>query len=615
MAACHKEILRHLWAWRTVMILFLTPVALSPIIIVLGSSEAKCAYVVILMAVYWITESLPVGVTALIPVFLFPFFEILSSNEVAAQYMNDVNMLFIGGLVMAIAIEYWELHRRIALKIMMMVGSEPRWLMLGMMLATWFLSMWISNTATTAMMVPIAEAIVVQINGTSKKIKKVSEAPGETVLELQVKSQHKKSKYDVTTEADMEKSTAAEAVSKPTEVPSDVSDEDDPKFKRLCKGMSLCICYAANSGGIASLTGTGPNLALKAHADLIYSRHNVANPVTFGSWMAFGLPLSVVILLVCWGWLQIAFLRCSGACSCCSRKKPDADRSVRIKQVIKDEYDKLGPLVCGQVMILFLFLVLVVLWITRDLGGTTGWGSQFEIEVKDGAAAILIAVLLFAVPSTLPCLKSYKDPAHPQKWERDKFKAVDKQLIRFGPLEIRPLLNWKVVHEKMPWHLFLLLGGGYALSKGCEKSGLSAWIGHELAFFSGWNKWGILFIICYITAAATEVTSNTAIATLLMPIMSQLALTTGVHPLYYMFPTALACSFAFMLPVATPPNAIVFAYGRVRIVDMATTGLVLNILSVPCLIAVTGTIGNAIFEFDNTPQGFLNQTLPALASA
>ncbi|XP_059166025.1 Na(+)/citrate cotransporter-like [Physella acuta] len=616
---------RHLWAWRTVLILLLTPLLLLPIILILGSSEAKCAYVVILMAVYWITESLPVGVTALIPVFLFPVFEIISSSDVAAQYMNDVNMLFIGGLMIAIGIEYWELHRRVALMVLMWVGAEPRWLMLGMMLATWFLSMWISNTATTAMMIPITEAVLVQLKGTGQKT--VGQGSGQKAedpdnLELKVVLQENgkaADHYDVESnekysnsrhkedKSVASKTPASQEKATPLEEPGE--DEDDAHFKRLCKGMSLCICYAANSGGIASLTGTGPNLALKAHADTLYEKSHLSNPVTFGTWMAFGLPLSVLVLLVCWCWLQVAFLRCRGACSCCSKKK-DSDQSKRIKAVISDEYNKLGPLVFGQVMIIILFVVLVTLWITRDLGGVAGWGTLFKPEVKDGAAAILISVLLFALPSTLPCLKSYSDPAHPQKWERAKFKGVDSELVRFGPLEIRPLLNWKVVHEKMPWHLFLLLGGGYALSRGCEKSGLSLWIGTQLSFLSGWNQWGILFIICYLTAALTEVTSNTAIATLLMPIMSQLALTTCVHPLYYMLPTALSCSFAFMLPVATPPNAIVFAYGRIKIADMASTGLVLNILAVPCLIAVTGTIGNAIFSFDDIPafQG-LNSTI------
>ncbi|KAI8739249.1 solute carrier family 13 member 5 [Biomphalaria glabrata] len=614
-----RTVLRHLWAWRTVLILLLTPIIISPIIIVLNSSESKCAYVVVLMAVYWITEALPVGVTALIPVFLFPLFNIVTSSEIAATYMNDVNMVFIGGLMMAIAIEYWELHRRVAIKILLMAGSEPRWLMLGMMLATWFLSMWISNTATTAMMIPIAEAILVQLKGTSTRLGNRVDKVGEVnALEMKVspskEDKEKQSETAVVAENGKVGNNAQEK--QPTQETAEgeadsynETEDDDPHFKQLCKGMSLSICYAANSGGIATLTGTGPNLALKAHADQIYAKYHVKNPVTFGAWMAFGIPLSVVILIVCWCWLQIAFLRCRGACRCCLRGKQDTHRSERIKNVIRDEYTKLGPMVFGQLMIIILFFILIVLWITRDLGGVAGWGTAFGTEVKDGAPAMFVSILLFALPSTLPCLKSYSDPAHPQKWEREKIKQVDKQLVRFGPLEIRPLLNWKVVHEKMPWHLFLLLGGGYALSKGCEKSGLSSWIGHQLEFFSEWNQWGILFIICYITAAATEVTSNTAIATLLMPIMSQLALTTGVHPLYYMLPTALACSFAFMLPVATPPNAIVFAYGRIRIVDMALAGLVLNILAVPCLIGLTGTVGTAIFDFDNVPAGFTNHTI------
>ncbi|KAH9525648.1 hypothetical protein Btru_001953 [Bulinus truncatus] len=610
-----NQLLRHLWAWRTVMILLLTPIIISPIITTSQSQESKCAFVVLLMAVYWITETLPMGVTALLPVFLFPLFGIVSPGEIASQYMNDVNMVFIGGLMMAIAIEYWELHRRVALKVMLLAGSEARWLMLGMMIATWFLSMWISNTATTAMMIPIAEAILVQLKGTSSKLGKGEvKVTGNNCMEMTV---------TVTTTSEMEKletldqgnsqngAVGSQAVvtfldSDDTKSENDScteTDDDNGHFTRLSKAMSLCICYAANSGGIGSLTGTGPNLVLKGSSDQLYAKYNIKNPVSFGSWMAFGIPLSIIILLVCWTWLQVAFLRCRGACGCCVRRRQDTARSERIRKVIQSEYDKLGPMVFGQLMVLILFCVLITLWITRDLGGVVGWSTLLGTELKDGGVAIIIAVLLFGLPSTLPCLKSYSDPAHPQKSDRDSRVRTVKQL------EIRPLLNWRAVHEKMPWHLFLLLGGGYALSKGCMKSGLSIWIGHQLEFFSGWNQWGILFIICYITAAATEVTSNTAIATLLMPIMSELAITTAVHPLYYMIPTALACSFAFMLPVATPPNAIVFAYGRISILDMLLSGLVLNILAVPCLVAVTGTIGNAVFAFDSVPTEFINGTM------
>ncbi|CAL1537339.1 unnamed protein product [Lymnaea stagnalis] len=524
-------------------------------------------------------------------------------------------MLFVGGLIMATAIEYWNLHKRVALLVLMAVGAEPRWLMLGMMLATWFLSMWISNTATTAMMIPIAEAVLVQLKGTSKASQqKVNGDLGN--YELKIVSG---SNGTITEKADPETGSSSQMV-KPPSVPADQEnedggDEDDPAWVNMGKALSLCICYASSAGGIACLTGTGPNLILKGLTDNLYTAHNLHNPVTFGLWMAFGLPLSLLMLVLSWAWLIIAFFRCRGVSSCCAGNKQDADQAKRIKEVIRKEYASLGPFVCGQVMVIILFLSLVTLWITRDLGGVTGWGKVFNPPVKDGAAAILIAVLLFAVPSTLPCLKSYSDPAHPEKWGKKQGSDITKQhTIRFGPIEIRPLLTWKVASQKLPWHLFLLMGGGYALSKGCEKSGLSSWVGHQLEFFTEWNKWPILFVICSIASLATEVTSNSAMATLLLPIMSELAMNTGVHPLYYMLPTAMATSFAFMLPVATPPNAIVLAYGRVSIADMVKTGIVMNILAVPCLVAVTGTLGDLLFDFGNIPAEFLKNNTTVLAS-
>ncbi|XP_012942314.1 solute carrier family 13 member 5 [Aplysia californica] len=602
------SLLTHVWAWRTVLILVLTPILLLPLPLVVDSSEARCAYVVLLMGVYWITESLPVGVTALIPVLLFPTMGIAGTDAVTGKYFNNVNMLFIAGLMMAVGIEYWNLHRRIALRILLFVGSEPRWLMAGMMIATWFLSMWISNTATTAMMVPITEAILVQLKGARN-----------TKPSARSKS--------INGDIDMEKTTELDDVSisiKPRPVAEEnhvdekteyePEEEDDPTFTRMCKGMSLCICYAANSGGIASLTGTGPNLVLKGEADALYQKIGRSNPVTFGSWMGFGLPLSIVVVIVCWLWLQIVYLRCSGACSCCGKEGQDQDQKARVKAVIQNEYNKLGPIVFGQGMIMFLFVLLVTLWITRDLGGVVGWGHLFTLKVKDSVPAVLVAIMLFALPSTLPFLKSYSNPSHPETDQSNTLKDGSKSPIKDGPLVIRPLLNWKVVHERLPWSLFLLLGGGFALSLGCQESGLSKWIGVQLGFFSSWNQYLMLMMVCYITAAATEVTSNTAISQLLMPIVSQLAIDTNHHPLYYMFPVALSCSFAFMLPVATPPNAIVFAYGRIKISDMVKAGFVMNILAVPILVGMTATVGDAIFDFSNIPPEFYNITLSGVIS-
>ncbi|KAH9525552.1 hypothetical protein Btru_001683 [Bulinus truncatus] len=562
-----RQWLRHLWAWRKVLIFVLTPLILLPLVVTLESPIAKCAYVVILMAVYWTTEALPFGVTALLPVVLFPLFEIVSSNDIASQYMNDINMLFLGGLVMATAIEHWEVHKRVALIVLMGVGHEPRRLILGMMLATWFLSMWISNTATTAMMIPIAEAVLIQLRGTTLA-RRNSGSDGDD-LDISYVNESNGSvdqKYP---------STVRELQIVVKASPGDTFDQaEEEEFNQFGKAISLSICYAASFGGIACLTGTGPNLALKAFADSVYSSRGINNPVTFGNWMAFGIPLSLLLMAIGWGLLLLLFLSCRNTCDKCFDKgKEDSCKAARVKQILKDEYSKLGPL-----------------------------------NVKDGAPAILISILLFALPSTLPCLKSYRsmDTSHVVGQSRRMIQSS-------GTQEIRPLLTWKVAHEKLPWNLFLLLGGGYALSKGCEKSGMSSWMGHQMEFFKEWNQWGIFIIISCITSVMTQITSNTAIATLLLPIMSQLAMNTSVHPLYYMLPTAISSSFAYMLPVATPPNAIVLAYGRITILDMVKAGLLLNIISVPCLVAVMASVGDALYNFGAVPIEFIkaNQTIVA----
>ncbi|XP_059151134.1 solute carrier family 13 member 2-like [Physella acuta] len=570
-------LLNHLWAWRTVFILIFTPFLLLPLILIAGTKESKCGYVLILMGIYWITESLPVGVTALIPVFLFPFFEILSSNEISAQYMNDLNMLNLGCLVMAVAIEEWELHKRVALRVLMCVGTEPRWLMLGMMLATWFLSMWMSNLATTAMMIPIAEAILYQLRSAKDAYKTPENENGifgadteETAIDLaDLNSEiHHENGENVNDKENDRKQKSSERQNIRT------SSDTDDGLTGFAKGISLGICYSATAGGTATLTGTGTTLILKALTDAHYAKLGLKNPINYASWMGLGLPVAFIVLMLCWCWLQVFFLSCR----------------------------------FGQGVIVFLFGVLVVLWITRDMGGVAGWGRMFQLPVQDGAAAIFIAVLLFAFPSSLPCIKSKQDPKQPIKTTDNQTDPINVEVGNIGAPEIRPLLSWRAAQEKIPWQLFFLLGGGFALSKGSEKSGLSAWIGQELEVFSSWNQWGILFMICYITAAATEVTSNMAIANLFLPIVSQLAINTGVHPLYYMLPTTLACTFAFMLPVATAPNALVFSYGRLSMRDMAQTGLMLNLLAVPCSIAVTSTIGDLLFDFANVPVEFLNST-------
>ncbi|KAK6183729.1 hypothetical protein SNE40_002471 [Patella caerulea] len=570
-----SSILRQIWSIRVLLIMILTPLILLPLPLYIGTKEAKTAFVLIMMAVYWITEAVPISVTALLPAFMFPMLGVVKAKVIAPAYMSDTLMVFLGGLVMAVAIETWNIHRRMALRVLLLVGSEPRWLMLGLMLSTWFLSMWISNSATTAMMIPIAEAILIQLKGTSEALKKSGDRP-EKLDDVELKEIDLKEK-EISNKSDIDSETG--------------EGKEDEHYSRICKAMSLCICYAANSGGIASLTGTGPNLVIKDQVDLVFEKNNEESPINFASWMSFGFPLSCMLLVVCWVWLQILFLRCKGACSCCSSDPFRKSNGEKVKAVIRQQYEDLGPITYAQGSVMVLFSILVICWISRDIGGVGGWGDLFEDGyVKDSTPALFLAVLMFFLPSKAPKV----------------FCNADRDEDDVEPP--RPLLVWREVHEKMPWSLFLLLGGGFALAKGCQDSGLSEWIGEQLEFFKDLHPYVMLIVLCYICGFFTEVTSNVAIATIVMPILSTLAESTGVNPIFYMLPAAISTSFAYMLPVATPPNALVFAYGHLRIIDMATAGFVLNIIAIPLLVMAVYGWGDAIFNLDTLPPGFVVNT-------
>lgn len=366
-------------------------------------------------------------------------------------------------------------------------------------------------------------------------------------------------------------------------IPDNVIDEDDDQaFRQMCKCLTLSIAYAANTGGIGSLTGTGPNLVLVGQLDIVYERYKIRSPITFANWMGFGVPTSLAMVLITWLWLQIVYLGFRG---CRSRTDPEKDERVRV--VIRQQYQKLGPISFGQGAVMAHFLCLAILWITRDLGGEFGWGMIFKDKyIKDAVPAVMISCLLFVFPSEIPKIFCSRSS------ERSR--------------QLKPLMNWGAAVSKVPWGVVFLLGGGFAMAHASEQSGLSSWVGKQLTVLDYLEPWVLNLVLCYIVAALTEVTSNTATCTLMMPILANLAIHLKQNPLYLMFPTAIATSFAFMLPVATPPNAVVFSYGYLRVIDMVKTGMMMNILCVLLLIASTETIGNAIFDFHTIPQAILD---------
>jgi sodium-dependent dicarboxylate transporter 2/3/5 len=467
----------------------------------------RTAAVAVWMALWWILTPVPLAVTAMLPVILFPALGVLSAKSVSGHYFNHIIFLFLGGFLIALAMERWNLHRRMALFVLMRSGSNPLGLLAGFMIATAFLSMWISNTATALMMVPIALAVL--------------------------------KTWD------------------------DSRDDSTASSGRLPQVILLGIAYAASIGGTATLVGTPPNLALVRNYELQFPG---APELAFSNWMMFATPLALAIGVITWAVLVWML--------------PKSERRVSLSgDVIRTEYQKLGRMSFAEKIVLIDFALLALLWMTRKpitLGGLTipGWASLFPDPkmMHDAVPAVALSALLFAIPSRT------KRPGSVGSEASSKERILEADII-----------------AKVPWGIVLLFGGGFALSAGFKESGLSLWVGDMLSLVADWPPWLIIAVIAVVVSLLTELTSNTATAEILLPILAALAITTDLPPLMLMIPGALACSFAFILPVATPPNAVVFGSERVDARFMARCGVVLNLLAIILTTAWVSLVGNSFF--------------------
>jgi sodium-dependent dicarboxylate transporter 2/3/5 len=433
------------------------------------------------IAVWWLTEAIPIPATALLPIILFPLTGGLDMGATTSAYGSDTIFLFLGGFVIALAMERWNLHKRIALTIVSIMGTNTDRIVLGFMVATGFLSMWISNTATAMMMVPIGLAIIYQVSESLKDNPQV-----------------------------------------------DTSEENFP----FAKALMLGIAYSASIGGMATLIGTPPNAILAGTVNEMYGVE-----ISFASWMVFGVPFSWIFIIVAWFYLvKIAY----------PLKVKDMPGGTKI---IDDEKKQLGQASYEEKAVFIIFILAAFSWITR-----TFILNEINPNINDTTIAIFFGVLLFLIPS-----KNNKGGR---------------------------LMNWEDA-VKLPWGVLLLFGGGLAIAAGFTSSGLSEWIGNQLTGLQGIGLLFVVFLVSFLVLALTEITSNTATATMMFPIMGAVALALDVHPFVLMVAAALSASSAFMLPVATPPNAVVFGSGALRITDMAKTGFLLNIFAV---IIITFTV-------------------------
>lgn len=460
-------------------------------------ASRRMAGIAILMAIWWIFEVIPLAITALLPIPLYPLLKIMPSSKVAVNYTNHLLFLFIGGFMLAAAIQKWNLHKRIALTIIRIIGTEPHRILMGFMLATAFLAMWISNTATAMMILPIAMAVVNQMS-LNVSIAGVSGDGGQEEL-----------------------------------------------FKQTF-GMTLMlgIAYSASVGGVGTLIGTPPNIVF---AGFIRNIFPASPEIGFSQWMFIGLPVVITLLPIIWFLLAFVMPK---------RKFSDFEFGhSATKDVIAEEIRKLGPLSKGEKLTSAVFIITVFLWMFRipiNIGVLTipGWSTVFSAEhasyFHDATVAMAMAILLFLLP-------------------------VDRKNKRF-------VLDWPTARSFVPWGIVLLFGGGFALAAGFNQTGLDQFIASHLGLLKGLPIIAIIFAVCFLMTFLTEVTSNTATATMILPILAATSGALGKNPLLLMIPATISASCAFMLPVATPPNAIVFGSGWVNITKMARTGLILNLI-------------------------------------
>ncbi|NXI26012.1 S13A1 protein, partial [Sterrhoptilus dennistouni] len=570
------KILTYLLVYRRFLLIVLTPLLLLPLPLIIKTKEAECAYTLFVIAIFWLTEALPLAVSALLPAFMFPLFGIMGSKQVASAYFKDFHLLLIGVICLATSIEKWNLHKRVALKMVMLVGVNPAWLTLGFMVSCAFLSMWLSNTSAAAMVMPIVEAVAQQIiraeteadelemscsNSSINPALELDENIGEYENPEWKEKEKRVNGYNnnvgstvCTVENENEKGNEQQNL--PPAEAERKSKKD--KYSGIFKVMCLCVAYSATIGGLTTITGTSTNLIFTEHFN---SRYPDCQCINFGSWFILSIPIAVIILLLSWVWLQWLFLGFDFKNMFKCGKKKTA-REEASSQVIQEEYKKLGPISYPETVTLVLFILMTLLWFTRDPGFIPGWSSLFpkyKSYITDSTAALVIGILFFIIPA--------KTLSRTSNGENTVFGYT-------------PLITWKEFQSCMPWEIAILVGGGFALADGCEVSKLSEWVASKLTPLGSLPLWVIILISCLIVTSVTEVASNPATITIFLPILSPLAEAIHVNPLFILIPATLCTSFAFLLPVANPANAIVFSYGHLTIMDMVKAGLGINIIGV-----------------------------------
>ncbi|XP_025785122.1 solute carrier family 13 member 4 [Puma concolor] len=570
---------------RKLLLVIFVPLLLLPLPMLHPSSEAACAYVLIVTAVYWVSEAVPLGAAALVPAFLYPFFGVLRSSEVAAEYFKNTTLLLVGVICVAAAVEKWNLHKRIALRMVMMAGAKPGMLLLCFMCCTTLLSMWLSNTSTTAMVMPIVEAVLQELVSAEEEqlVAGNSSAEEAEPISLDVNNSQPSlelifvnedtSTADFTSLMQDKNLNGMPPITNPVKmaspqgkkqhrsqekplvlIPGPRNQELNRKYKSqrdqmICKCLSLSISYAATIGGLTTIIGTSTSLIFLEHFN---NQYPAAEVVNFGTWFLFSFPISLIMLVVSWFWMHWLFLGCNFRETCSLSKKKKTKREALSEKRIQEEYEKLGAIRKGY--------------------------------RTDATVSVFLGFLLFLIPAKKPCFGKKSDGQN-----QEPSRGTE------------PIITWKDFQKTMPWEIVILVGGGYALASGSKSSGLSTWIGHQMLSLSSLPPWAITLLACILVSIVTEFVSNPATITIFLPILCSLSETLHINPLYTLIPVTMCISFAVMLPVGNPPNAIVFSYGHCQIKDMVKAGLGVNVIGLVIVMVAINTWGVSLFHLDNFP--------------
>lgn len=472
------------------------------------------AAIAVLMAAWWMSEAIPITVTALLPLVLFPALGIASIGDFSGQYTAPTIFLFMGGFLLALGMQRWNLHKRVALWVLVAMGSSPKMLVLGFMIATGFLSMWVSNTATAVMMLPIGVSVLSLIVGMLRDEAKAGKAGSS-------------SSKDGSGNGELSDGEA--------EKQYEHSTDPEPK-SNFGIALMLGIAYAASIGSLGTIIGTPPNAMLAA-----YMAEQGVN-IGFGQWMLVGVPVAIVLMAAAWFLLTGVIF------------KPEIDHIPGGRALMKDELAKLGGMSKGEARVLMVFIVAALAWVFVPVI----WPDTM---IADAVIAMAVGIALFLIPG--------------------------------GPDGVK-LLRWEDALE-LPWGVLLLFGGGLALSTQFTESGLSDWIGEQMSGLGFLPIFLLVVAVALVVLVLTEFTSNTATAATFLPLVGAMAIGLGVDQMLLAVPVALAATSAFMMPVATPPNAIAYGSGYVSMGNMVRAGIWLNIIALVIISIAAMTLLGWVF--------------------